>query len=74
MASVTINFTAANAARLRDAMAETRSLKDKNGDPRPATVADLKEYIIEDLKQLVLNSERRVAARASEPADRVEIT
>jgi len=68
MATLTINFTAANAARLQDALQESIIID------RPATLADLKEYVITDLKQLVRNSERRAAARAALPGTDVELT
>ena len=62
MPSVTINFSAAQAQRLQAALeANTRS-------DAPATLADLKQYIISDLKRLVRRTEQRAAARAAAQA------
>jgi len=69
MPSVTINFTAANADRLKTALKQSLQLEDD------ATVEDLKTYIIADLKQLVRHAERREAQRiAMSNSDPVEIT
>jgi len=63
MPSVTLNFTAANATRIQDAIKETLNPLGEDLLPRDATVADLKEYLIKDIKQFVRSSERRVVAR-----------
>jgi len=68
MATLTINFTAPNATRLQNALQESLALED------PATLADLKEYVMLDLRQLVRTSERRVAAAAATPGPDVVIT
>jgi hypothetical protein len=69
MASITINFTAAPATRLAAALQETLGLD------APATLAELKDYIVTDLKQIVRTSEKRaaIAAAATGAAD-VNIT
>ena len=62
MPSVTINFSAAHAQRLQAAL----EANERSG--APATLADLKQYIISDLKQLVRRTEQRAAARAAAQA------
>ena len=47
MPSLTINFTAAQAARISAAFQEALGLDS------PATVTDMKQYIINDLRQVV---------------------
>ena len=68
MASFTINVTAANATRLQNALTESLDMEE------PATLADLKDYVIQDLKQLCRSSEQRVAAAAAQPTDYPDIT
>ena len=75
MASVTINFSTEHAVRIQSALEQTLMLKDENGDPRPATVADLKTYIVADVRQFVRSAERREAARVSRVGiDDVDLT
>jgi len=75
MPSVTLNFSAEHALRIRTALEETRELVDEEGEPRTATVEDLKEYIIADVVRFVRTSEKRVAARAAQAGvDSVDIT
>lgn len=58
MPDITISVTSAQAKRIQDAFEEALELD------RPATIADVKEYIVSDLKQFVRTSERRVARDA----------
>jgi len=58
MIEVTLTLTNAEGKRLQDALTESLDLE------APATVEDLKGYIIADLKQIVRTSERRVAQQA----------
>jgi hypothetical protein len=75
MPSITINFSAEHASRISAALTETLSLTDAEGAPLAATVEDLKTYIIKDIRQLVRNSELRVAERAArEQATNIDIT
>jgi hypothetical protein len=70
MPSITLNLTNTQAARIGDAL--TVSLADED---QPATVADVKAYLITKLKQLVKSHEKDlmiVAAR--EAATDLEIT
>ena len=69
MASITINFSAEHAARIQTALEVALELD------HPATVADLKNYIVTDVKQLVRNTERRIAREAAEaPITDVDLT
>lgn len=66
MPTITLDLTAGEATRLQDALTETLRLE------TPATVADARDYIIGNLKQIVRSSESRVAetaAKAALPAD-----
>ncbi len=65
MPSVTLNFSAAHATRIRAALEAGGNLVDEDGVPRPATVADLKNYIIKDVAKFVRNSEQRAAREAA---------
>ena len=62
MASITLTFSAEHEQRIRDALEETFNLVDENGDPRPAVANDLKQFLRDELQNLVRRSERRVAA------------
>ena len=66
MPSVTINFDGAVATRLQAALEETFRPEDIDGNPIPADIAMLKQYIVNDLRQFVRTSERRVARKAAE--------
>jgi hypothetical protein len=61
MPIIEITLSQAAATRLQNALQETLNLSDEEGAPRAATMADAKEYIVSDLKQLIRTSERRVA-------------
>ena len=75
MATLTITFSAAHATRIQDALEESMDLRDENGDPRAATMADFKDYVMRDVKQFVLTSERRVASRqAASAVDEIALT
>lgn len=63
MASITITIPVDQEQRVRDAFTELLNLK------QPATIAEVKEYIIKDIKQVVRNAERQAAARAAQEAD-----
>lgn len=63
MADITITIPDDQVQRVRDAFTEMLQLD------QPATVADVRQYIIDDLKQKVRSAERRAAARAAQDAD-----
>jgi len=66
MPTLTINFSNAVALRIQDALEEGLRLEDGNGDRRPATMNDLKDYVVADVKQFVRTAEKRIARRAAE--------
>jgi hypothetical protein len=59
MPTLTIDFSAEHGQRIQDALTESLNLD------APATMADFKAYVIQDVRQLVRNSEKRVAAAAA---------
>lgn len=59
MPSMTLTYTAGEATRFADALGKAQSLKDAQGDPRPATAAECKAFVIGRMKQLVLDIEGR---------------
>lgn len=61
MATITITVTAAQAARVTSALGKHSSLKDADGAPRDATAAEVKEWLVRQMRALVLQQERRVA-------------
>ena len=60
MVDITITIPTAQAGRLQAAFEEALGLD------RPATVSDARDYIINDLKQFVRTSEKRVAANVAQ--------
>jgi hypothetical protein len=76
MASITLTFSAAHATRIQDALTEKLGLVDQDGDPRPATVAEFKAYLVNEIRQFVVDHERLVERRIIEAAapDLVDIT
>lgn len=58
MAQLIIDIPDAQVQRVRDAFTFALGLE------QPATVADVKNYIIEDVKQLVRSAEKRIAEQA----------
>ena len=59
MPTISIALSNIAARRLRDALTESTNSDD------PATLGDVKAYIIADLKQLIQTSEKRIAALAA---------
>ena len=80
MPSITINFTNAQTQRIKDAA--TGALNPGDWDegshvftPRPATVEDIKDFIIRDLKRLIVSYERNQAKLiAHNSIDEVDFT
>lgn len=64
MPDIIISLSGTAATRLRAAITETLDPRDDDGEPRVATIEDAKDYIVQDLKQLIRTSEKRVAAAA----------
>jgi hypothetical protein len=65
MPTISLTLSGAAATRLQGALEESLDLTDEDGEPRAATLADAKDYIVQDLKQLIRTSEKRVAAAAA---------
>ena len=59
MPSLTITTTAQQAQRLATAFGEYFTLKDAQGVVRPATEAEIKAWIILQLRALVIRQERK---------------
>ena len=68
MPSITINFTAAEGNRAAHAVGLIKNLKDGNGAPRDATLAECKQYDIDRWKALVRSQEQQEAAQAAAAA------
>jgi hypothetical protein len=66
MPSLTLTFSGAVATRLQDAIEETFRPEDVDGNPVPATADDLKDLVVNHLKQVVRASETRVARREAD--------
>lgn len=64
MASITINTSAADAQRIVAAFGAYLGLKDANGAPRDATVAEFKAAVIDDIKAVV-RAQEQIAAQAT---------
>ena len=64
MPTLSLDFTAGQAQRLAVAFGKYLNLRDVNGAPRDATVADVKAYLIEHCKSVVHRDEHAVAAGA----------
>jgi hypothetical protein len=65
MPTLTITFPASAATRIQDALEETFTLEDVDGEPRAATMADFQDFVVNKSKQLVRASEHRVAKAAA---------
>jgi len=68
MPTITLTLSTAAAQRVSAALTETKGLA------APASAADVKDHIIEDLKSMVRNSERRIALAAAVPGTEPTIT
>jgi hypothetical protein len=68
MPTLTINTTANQAQRVAAAFGKQHNTRDASGNPRPATAEEVKEQVIQFLKQAVLSQERSAAAQSAESA------
>lgn len=64
MAQITIDFTAPQATRAAAALGSYLNLKDAQGVARVATQAEVKDWLIKQLRGLVVSQERRAAEAA----------
>jgi hypothetical protein len=61
MGTLTITTTPEQDARILDAFSQQAMLVDENGDPRQATAADVREWVVSQLKSYVRSAEEEVA-------------
>jgi hypothetical protein len=73
MADITITVHDAHVSRIRDAIGSFQGFIDENGIRRPATVQEIREFIIQHLTRIVRNQERE-AAKAAIVVDDVEVS
>ena len=72
MPDFTLTLTAAQAQRVAVAFGRYGKFTDAQGAPRNATAAEIKEYLVRQLKGVVRQQERGVAEAAlAEPAELV---
>ena len=69
MATLTINTTPAQDARIIDAYGKSLGLVDAGGDPRNATGAEVKASVINSIKQVVFDQERKALVDAVSVSD-----
>ena len=69
MGTFTINTTAPQDARIVDAFGKYLNLTDGNGDPRNANAAEVKAKLIDMLKQVVFDQERKTLQDAIAVSD-----
>ena len=74
MPSFTLTVDAAIAARIAAAFGRYWNLKDANGAPRDATAAEVKTYLVRQLKAVVIQQERAVAEAALSQSAEVVVT
>ena len=65
MPTLTIVTTAAQAQRVADAFGKSLDLKDANDQPRAATNAEVREYLVKAIKDVVRSVEQREAEAAA---------
>ena len=67
MASITITTTAPQDARLGPAFGDLLGLRNAQGQPRSATAAEAKAYLVSHMRQIVTTYEDRLAHAAVAP-------
>ena len=71
MPDITLTLTATQAARVTDAFGRYWNLSDANGVARSATAAEVKAFLVRQLKAMVLQQEQRKAESTIVVADLV---
>lgn len=66
MAQLTITVPDPQVPRVQAAMGKLLELRDGNGDIRDATAEEVRQYLVDKLKQVVFTQEKRDAAGAAE--------
>jgi len=74
MPSFTLTVDAAIAARIAAAFGRYWNLKAASGAPRDATAAEVKSYLVRQLKAVVIQQERAVAEAALSQSAEVVVT
>lgn len=74
MPQITIDASVQQAQRITAALGKERNLVDENGVPRDATVQEVKYFLIDMLKRLVLGVEHREAREAVPVPPSVDLT
>lgn len=74
MAQLIINVPDNQVARIQAAFGTALETKDENGVPRPATINEVKAYIIADVKQIIKNAEKRVYSDSYAAVPEPELT
>lgn len=64
MPTLTITTTAQQAQRVADSFGKYYSLRDANDNQRAATEAEVKQYLVGYMKEIVRSAERKAAADA----------
>lgn len=65
MPQITITYPAGDGARFAAALGKAQSLTDANGDPRSATAAECKAFLIGRAWQLIVDVEGRELTQAA---------
>lgn len=68
MPSTTINYTAAEGARIAYAVGRQKNLKNPDETPRDATAQECKNFVIERLREFVRSVEQQEAAQTATAA------
>ena len=66
MPTLTITMTTAQAARVSSAFGKQLNTVDGNGNQRNATTTEVKEQVIQFIKEAVLSRERQAATKTAE--------
>ena len=62
---VTISLTAGQVTRFASALGTSRNLKDAQGQPRVATAAEMRQFVIDAVRGVVLETERAAATKTA---------
>ena len=77
MPTVNLTFSAQHAQLIQESLEKALDLRDANGDPRSATVADYKQWVVGVTKQLVrdqIHGPIRKAAYENATVEEVDVT
>lgn len=74
MATISITISAAHVNRARTAYGKYLNLTDGNGNPRDATAAEVKQDLINRVKQITFDQEDRAANEARPITEQIDPT